>query len=85
MTINTIMRGLDDSCSRPRNTAWLQFGLRWFRPHMLRNACRTLAAKRRTRRVLAQLGDEHLLDIGVTRDQAMREAERILWRGDWYG
>ncbi|RLQ89473.1 DUF1127 domain-containing protein [Notoacmeibacter ruber] len=44
----------------------------------------TFLAKRRTRRALSRLCDDRLRDIGVTRDQALRESERFLWRGDWY-
>ncbi|GIL00806.1 MAG: hypothetical protein BroJett030_07050 [Alphaproteobacteria bacterium] len=40
----------------------------------------TLAAeKRRTRRTLALLSDHQLRDIGVTRHQAEREANRAFW------
>lgn len=60
------------------------FDPRWLHPFALIAIYTTWSAKRRSRRALVRLSDEHLADIGVTRDQAMREAERILWRGDWY-
>lgn len=37
----------------------------------------------RTRQELRDLNDELLRDIGITRDQALREAERFVWKSDW--
>ncbi len=61
-----------------------RFDPRWLHPYAVVAIFTTWAAKRRSRRALARLSDAHLTDIGVTRDQALREAERVLWRGDWY-
>jgi uncharacterized protein YjiS (DUF1127 family) len=36
-------------------------------------------ARQRTRRVLAQLDDRLLHDIGITREEARREAEKPFW------
>ncbi len=36
-------------------------------------------ARQRTRRALAQLDDRMLRDIGISREQAMREAEKPFW------
>lgn len=38
------------------------------------------ASKARQRRALAELPDELLADIGLTRDEARREAARGFWR-----
>lgn len=38
------------------------------------------AERRRSRRALAELSDMQLRDIGLTRDQADREAEKPFWR-----
>ena len=47
----------------------------------LRSWWRQALERRRQRRVLAEL-DEHLLrDIGLTREQALAEARRLPWRG----
>ncbi|MEX6507911.1 DUF1127 domain-containing protein [Jiella sp. M17.18] len=37
----------------------------------------------RARLELLELSDTQLRDVGITRDQALREAERLGWRGDW--
>jgi uncharacterized protein YjiS (DUF1127 family) len=37
----------------------------------------------RARLELLELSDHQLRDVGITRDQALREAERLSWRGDW--
>ena len=37
------------------------------------------AEVRRSRRALLQLTDRQLRDIGVTREEAMREANRPVW------
>ncbi|MDP3896394.1 MAG: DUF1127 domain-containing protein [Mesorhizobium sp.] len=39
-----------------------------------------LAARRRQRQVLAMLADHELLDIGLSRDEALREAAKPFWR-----
>ena len=36
-------------------------------------------ARQRTRRALAQLDDRMLADVGITREQALREAEKPFW------
>ena len=41
---------------------------------------RAAAERRRQRRALAMLDDHLLRDIGVTRDQALTEAQRPPWR-----
>lgn len=38
-------------------------------------------ARKRSRRALAGLNDSQLLDIGVTRREALIEAERPFWKG----
>jgi uncharacterized protein YjiS (DUF1127 family) len=35
------------------------------------------------RRDLLDLDDYQLKDLGLTRDEALRAAERIQWRSDW--
>lgn len=42
--------------------------------------CMTRIDKRRSRKTLADLTDEQLRDIGVTRAQALREASQPFWR-----
>ena len=37
----------------------------------------------RMRLQLLDLTDDQLRDVGITRDEALREAERLRWRGDW--
>ena len=41
---------------------------------------RAMAERRRQRRALAALDDHLLRDIGVTREQALSEAQRPSWR-----
>ncbi|SDW50732.1 DUF1127 domain-containing protein [Celeribacter indicus] len=48
------------------------------RPSLLARL-RMARALRRQRRALASLSDERLADIGLTRDEALREAARPLW------
>ncbi|MCP1199453.1 DUF1127 domain-containing protein [Notoacmeibacter sp. MSK16QG-6] len=84
MAIMTILRGSSDQGAMPVQRATSRFDPRWLHPYALIAIYTTYAAKRRSRRALSRLSNDQLLDIGVTRDQAMREAERVLWRGDWY-
>lgn len=42
--------------------------------------CMTRIDKRRSRNTLAELTDEQLRDIGLTRPQAIHEASRPFWR-----
>lgn len=42
--------------------------------------CMTRIDKRRSRNTLADLTDEQLRDIGLTRAQAIREASQPFWR-----
>lgn len=44
---------------------------------------RTMGRRGKMRRDLLSLSDDQLRDVGITRDQALREAERLAWRGDW--
>lgn len=37
----------------------------------------------RMRLQLLDLTDDQLRDVGITRDEALREADRLRWRGDW--
>ncbi|MCQ0986634.1 DUF1127 domain-containing protein [Jiella marina] len=39
--------------------------------------------RERMRNDMLGLTDDQLKDIGVTRDEALRAAERIEWRSDW--
>ncbi|MCD2472316.1 DUF1127 domain-containing protein [Jiella sp. MQZ9-1] len=41
------------------------------------------SGRRKMRRDLLDLSDDRLRDIGITRDEALRAAERIAWRSDW--
>ena len=38
-----------------------------------------IAEMRRGRKALLQLSDRQLLDIGITREEALREANRAAW------
>ena len=49
---------------------WPSAGWRWFR-HALE--------QRRQRRALRDLDDRQLADIGVTREQALHEANKLFW------
>ena len=84
MAIATITRRAHREQGGAQTGRNVRFDLRWLNPYALIAIYTTLAAKRRSRRALGRLSDDQLLDIGITRDQAMREAERILWRGSWY-
>ena len=44
---------------------------------------RTFDRRRKMRRDLLSLDASQLRDVGLTRDEALRAAERIEWRGDW--
>ncbi|MBB4001671.1 DUF1127 domain-containing protein [Aurantimonas endophytica] len=44
---------------------------------------RALSGRARMRRDLLDLDDFQLKDLGLTRDEALRAAERIEWRCDW--
>lgn len=35
----------------------------------------------RTRKALLELGDDQLLDLGLTREQALREGRKPFWKG----
>ena len=39
--------------------------------------------RRRMRHQLLDLTDDQLRDVGITRDEALRAADRLRWRGDW--
>ncbi|WP_114391052.1 DUF1127 domain-containing protein [Notoacmeibacter marinus] len=84
MAIDTITRNCADRCLPQVSVRGNGFDLRWLTPYAVFATVLTFLAKRRSRTALARLGDDELTDIGVTRDQALREAERVLWRGDWY-
>lgn len=43
----------------------------------------TFERRRKMRRDLLSLDASQLKDVGLTRDEALRAAERIEWRGDW--
>lgn len=43
----------------------------------------TFERRRKMRRDLLSLDANQLKDVGLTRDEALRAAERIEWRGDW--
>ena len=43
----------------------------------------TFERRRKMRRDLLSLDASQLRDVGLTRDEALRAAERIEWRGDW--
>ncbi len=47
----------------------------------LADAVALWSARARQRRILAQLDDRMLRDIGKTRGQALREAGKPFWRG----
>ncbi|MBO0902047.1 hypothetical protein [Jiella sonneratiae] len=46
---------------------------------------RSAAARGRSRmrRDIVSLGPDQLRDVGLTRDEALRAADRIRWRSDW--
>jgi uncharacterized protein YjiS (DUF1127 family) len=46
----------------------------------LRAGLRTLLLRWRGRRELAQLDERLLRDVGISREQALREAEKPFWR-----
>lgn len=46
-------------------------------------AVKTAARRSKMRRDMLTLSDDQLRDVGLSRDAALREAERIAWRGDW--
>ncbi|HEX2020168.1 MAG TPA: DUF1127 domain-containing protein [Aurantimonas sp.] len=50
---------------------------------MLAFRLRALSGRARMRRDLLDLDDYQLRDLGLTRDEALRAAERIQWRSDW--
>ncbi|MCK5931225.1 MAG: DUF1127 domain-containing protein [Fulvimarina manganoxydans] len=37
----------------------------------------------RMRHQLLDLTDDQLRDVGITRGEALRAADRLRWRGDW--
>jgi uncharacterized protein YjiS (DUF1127 family) len=50
--------------------------------HHVWRACQVASwrlARQRTRRALAGLDDRMLRDVGITREQAIREAEKPMW------
>ena len=62
---------MTQTCAAPRHPS---------RPAIaLRQALMTLFAVRSQRRALLDLTDEALRDIGLTREQAAREADRPFW------
>ncbi|MCE7028273.1 DUF1127 domain-containing protein [Jiella avicenniae] len=44
---------------------------------------RAAGRRRKMRRDLLALSADQLRDVGLSRDEALRAAERIEWRGDW--
>lgn len=44
---------------------------------------RAIGRRRKMRRDLLDLNAEQLRDVGLSRDEALRAAERIEWRSDW--
>lgn len=46
-------------------------------------AFRTVGRRRQMRQDLLSMNDDQLRDVGMSRDEALRAAERIEWRGDW--
>jgi uncharacterized protein YjiS (DUF1127 family) len=50
---------------------WKTRFLRW---------CAKCSARSRQRQALAQLDDDHLKDIGVTRQEAITEARKPFWK-----
>ena len=49
------------------------------RPQPRLNSLRNLFALSRQRRALAQLDESRLNDIGISRDEALKEARRPVW------
>ena len=39
--------------------------------------------RRKMQRDLRSMSEDQLRDVGLSRDEALRAAERIEWRGDW--
>ncbi len=70
-------------------------GITWWVAYALASACAAGAhhlwrgcqiigwriARQQTRRALAQLDDRMLADVGITREQALREAGKPFWMG----
>ncbi|MBP0617096.1 DUF1127 domain-containing protein [Jiella mangrovi] len=44
---------------------------------------RAFDRRRQMRQDILSLTEEQLHDVGLTRDEAVRAAERVEWRGDW--
>ncbi|NDW05305.1 DUF1127 domain-containing protein [Jiella sp. 40Bstr34] len=44
---------------------------------------RAVGRRRKMRQDLLALNAEQLRDVGLSRDEALRAAERIQWRSDW--
>jgi uncharacterized protein YjiS (DUF1127 family) len=47
--------------------------------YSMRRRCRDMLERRRQRHALLELDDHLLADIGLTREQALREAGKSLW------
>lgn len=78
------MRG--SAIQRPINPAeglaWRAVRLAGAGLHQVWRGCQIACwrfARQRTRRALAQLDDRMLSDIGITREQALREAGKPFW------
>jgi uncharacterized protein YjiS (DUF1127 family) len=78
-TIDTIQRGLGGATAvtGPGVSAFTYKALVGVEAFFNRLAL--VAERRRTRQALMSLNDHQLRDIGVTRDEAMREASRPMW------
>ncbi len=78
-TIATIRRDTHASAPSPTAGFWPRLPAFGRLITRMADALESLAQKHRSRRLLLELSDEQLKDIGISRADAHREADRPFW------